>query len=74
MKMIFDKTLCNESDAETTVVVYSNVYIFRRVDISGSDNKCLMYDVNAFYKNVHDLKKASVLWNVVSWSNKPVMR
>ena len=57
MKIIFDKTLCNESDAETTVVVYSNVYVSRRVDTSESDNKCLMYDVNALDKNVDYFKK-----------------
>ena len=74
MKMIFDKTICNESDAETTVVAYSNVYVLRRVDISGIDNQYLMYALNAFYKDFNDLKKASVLWNVVSWSNNPEMR
>ena len=72
--MIFDKTLCNESDAETTVVAYSNVYVFRRVNISWTDNQYLMYTLNAFYKDVDDLKKASVLWNVVKWSNKPKIR
>ena len=66
MKMIFDKTLCKESDVETTVVASSNDYIFQRVDISGTDNQCLMYTLNVLYKNVDDLKKDSVLWNVVN--------
>ena len=61
MKMIFDKTLCNENDAETTVVPYSIVYVFLRVNISGTDNQSLMYALNVFYKNVNYLKKASVL-------------
>ena len=61
MKMIFDKTICNESDAETTVVAYSNVYVLRRVDISGIDNQCLMYALKVFYKIIVDLKKAIVL-------------
>ena len=65
MKMIFDKTLYNESDAEATVVAYSNVYILRRVDIYGTENQCLMYALNVLYKDVDDLKKASVLWNAV---------
>ena len=30
--------------------------------------------LNVFYKGVDDSKKASVLWNVVNWSNKPEMR
>lgn len=66
MKMIFDKTLCKESDVETTVVASSNGYIFQRVDISGTDNQCLMYTLNVLYKNVDGLKKDSVLWNVVN--------
>ena len=74
MKMIFDKTLCKESDVETTVVTHSNNYVFRRVDISGTDNQCLMYALNAFYNDIDDLRKASVLWNVANWSNKPEMR
>ena len=65
MKIIFDKTLCNESDAETTVVVYSNVYVSRRVDTSESDNKCLMYDVNALDKNVDYFKKKLVFYGIL---------
>ena len=57
--MIFDKTLCNESDAETTVVAYSNDYVFRHVDNSGTNNQYLMNTLNAFYKDVDVLKKAS---------------
>ena len=30
-----------------------------------------MYALNAFYKDVDDLKKTSVLWNVINWSNTP---
>ena len=74
MKMIFDKTLCKESDVETTVVAYSNDYVFWRVDISGTDNQCIMYTLNGFYKGTDDLKKANFLWNVVNWSNKPKIR
>ena len=65
IKMIFDKILYNESDAEATVVAYSNVYILRHVDIYGTENQCLMYALNVLYKDVDDLKKASVLWNAV---------
>ena len=65
IKMIFDKILYNESDAEATVVAYSNVYFLRHVDIYGTENQCLMYALNVLYKDVDDLKKASVLWNAV---------
>ena len=61
MKIIFDKTLYNESDADTTVVTYANDYVFRRVDICRTDNQCLVYTLNVFYKDVGDLKKASAL-------------
>ena len=60
MKMIVVKTLCKESVVETTVVAYSNDYIFRRVDISRTNNQCIMHVMNVLYKNVVDLKKASV--------------
>ena len=33
-----------------------------------------MYVLIEFYKNGNALKKASVLWKVVNWSNKPKMR
>ena len=56
------------------MVAYSNAYVFRRIDISGTDNQYLMYALNAFYKDVDDLKITSVLWNGVNWSNKPEMR
>ena len=72
-KIFFDKTLWKESDVETIVVAYSNDYVFRRVDICRTDNQCLVYSLNVFYKDVDDLKKASALWNVINWSNKPEM-
>ena len=61
IKMIFVKPACNDSDDESTVVAYSNTFLFRRVDISGTDNQCIMYTLNAFYKDVNDLMKASVI-------------
>ena len=57
-----------KSFATKIVVTYSNVYAFRRVDISGIVNQYIMYALNAFYKDVDDLKKSSILWNVVNWS------
>ena len=30
--------------------------------------------MNAFYKEVDDLKHAAVLWNLVNWSNTTIMR
>ena len=59
MKWIFDKTFYNESDVETTIVVYSYDHVFRRVDISETDNQCLYtggrilpYFSHMGYKNV----------------------
>ena len=66
IKMIFGKPACNDSDNESTVVAYSNTFLFRRVDISGTDNQCIMNSLNAFYKDVDDSRKANILWNVVN--------
>ena len=30
--------------------------------------------LDAFYKDVDDLKHATVLWNLVNWSNTTIMR
>ena len=72
--MIFGKPACNDSDNESTVVAYSNTFLFRRVDISGTDNQCIMNSLNAFYKDVDDSRKANILWNVVNQSNNPHIR
>ena len=72
--MTFNKTFWKEGDVETIVVTYSNDFVFQHVDISGTNNQCLMYALNAFYKDVNGLKKGSILWNVVNWSNKLEMR
>ena len=55
------KNFCNESNAEITVVAYSNVYVYRRINISGTDNQYLMYALNVFNKDINDLKKTSVV-------------
>ena len=37
---------------------------FRSIKISGTRNQCLQYCLNAFYHDVDDLKKATILWSV----------
>ena len=71
--MIFDKSACGEIDENTTVVAYQKTFVFRRVEIGGKDNQCLQFTLNAFYKDVHKLKHATVLWNLVNWSNNEIM-
>ena len=74
VKVIFDNTACGETDKNTTVVAYSKAFIFRIIEIGGKDNQCLQFALNAFYKNVNDLKHATVLWNLVNWSNTTIRR
>ena len=60
--MIFDKTACgNINDENTTVVAYSKAILFRRVEIGGKNNQCLQFSLNAFYKDVDELKQATIL-------------
>ena len=60
IKMIFGKPACNDSDNESIVVAYSNTFLFRCVDISGTDNQCIMNSLNVFYKDVDDSRKANI--------------
>ena len=68
---IFDKGSCdkNETDKTTTVVAYSKKFVFRIVDIGGKNNQCLQFALHAFYKDVDETSVATVLWNLVNWSN-----
>ena len=72
--MIFDKTACDETDKNDIVVAYSKTFVFRIVDIGRKDNQCLQFALNAFYKDVNEIKYDSVLWNRVNWSNTTIMR
>ena len=74
VKVIFDKTACGETDKNNTVVAYSKAFVFRIVDIGGKDNQYLQFALNTFYKDVKDVKHATVLWNLVKWSNTTIMR
>ena len=47
-------------------------YKFRCIKISGNRNQCLQYCLNAFYYDVDDLKKGTILWLVVHWDLYPV--
>jgi len=64
--VIFDKTACGKTDKNTTVVAHSKAFLFFRVEIGGKDNQCLQFALNAFCKDVNDLKHATILWNIVS--------
>ena len=68
---IFDKTGCgeNETDKTTTVVAYSKGFVFRIVDIGGKNNQCLQFALHVFYKDVDETSVATILWNLVKWSN-----
>ena len=74
VKVIFDKTACGETDKNNTVVAYSKAFVFRIVEIGGKDNQYLQFALNVFYKDVKDVKHATVLWNLVKWSNTTIMR
>ena len=49
-------------------------YKLRTIKISGNINQCLQYSLNAFYHDVDDLKKATILWSVAHWSQYQVCR
>ena len=49
-------------------------YKFRFIKISGSRNQCLQYCLNAFYHDVNELKKATILWSVAHWGQYEVCR
>ena len=72
--MIFDKTACGEIDNNTTGVAYPKVFVFRCVAIGGKDNKYSQFTLNVFYKDVYELKNATVLRNFVNWSNNETIR
>ena len=67
--MIFDKTAYGETEKNTIVVAYSKAFVFCSFEIGGKDNQCLQFALNVFYKDVHELRHATVLWNLVNWSN-----
>ena len=68
------KTACDETDKNDTVVAYSKTFVFRIVEIGGKDNQCLQFALYVFYKDVNEIKQASVLWNLINWSNIITMR
>ena len=52
VKVICDKTDCDETDKNTTVVAYSKKIVFRIVEIGGKNNQCLQFALHVFYKDV----------------------
>ena len=41
---------------------------FRVVRVSEHGNQCLQYCLNAFYHDIDNIKKATILWSCVHWS------
>ena len=54
--------------------IFLKPFVFHSVEIGGKDNKCLQFALNTFYKDVDDLKHATVLWNTINRSNTTTMR
>ena len=73
--MIYDKTTFGKiNDENTTVITYSKDFPFHRVEIGGKNNQCLQFSLNAFYKEIHELKQAIILWNLINWSKTKIIR
>ena len=51
---------CGEIDENTTVVAYTKVFVFHRVEIGGKYNQYLQFVLNIFYNDVYELKYATV--------------
>ena len=47
---------------------------FRIVRISGYQNQCLQFCLNAFYNDVDNLKKATLLWSCAYWGKEQISR
>ena len=47
---------------------------FRIVKISGYQNQCLQFCLNAFYNDVDNIKKATILWSCDYWSKERICR
>ena len=56
------------------VIVCWETYKFRSNKISWVRNQGLQYVLNAFYHDVDDLKKTTILWSVVHWGQYPICR
>ena len=49
-------------------------YKFRFIPISGNINQCVQYCLNAFYHDIDEIKKATILWSVVYWGQYSIYR
>ena len=56
------------------IILYWETYKFRNIKISSNRNQCLQYYLNAFYHDVDDFKKATILWSVAHWGQYAVCR
>ena len=60
---------------ENKDIIYCwETYKFRSIKISGNRNQCLQYCLNAFYHDVDDFKKVTILWSVAHWGQYVVCR
>ena len=51
---------------ENKGIIYCwEIYKFRSIKIIGNRNRCLQYCLNAFYHDVDDLRRATILWSIV---------
>ena len=77
-KMIaFNTEIINRQDGNVEnkgIILCWETYKFRAIKISGNENQCLQYCLNAFYHDVDDLKKATILWSVAHWGQYAVCR
>ena len=56
------------------IILCLETYKFLAIKISGNRNQCLQYCLNAFYHDVDDFKKATILWSVAHWGQYAVCR
>ena len=77
-KMIaLNAELINRQDGnvENEGLIYCwETYKFRSIKISGHRNQCLQYCLNAFYHDVDDLRRATILWSIVHYNQYPNCR
>ena len=67
--------ICQVDDLNNQGIIdHWEIHKFRVVDISGRRNQCLQYFFNAFYRDINDIKKYTILWSVVNWGQYAINR
>ena len=63
----------NADNLENKGIIYCwETYKFRSIKIFSNRYQCLQYCLNAFYHDVDDLKKGTILWSVAHWGQYSV--